>query len=69
MVLLSVSKQALRCFLNRREPKSKVILHKLVTETRDTAFKRYNVGDTFGVTCGADKTNNQGQLAVKICLV
>lgn len=50
------------------ESKNKVILSELETETHNTAFKGYNLKDTFsstfGVTCGADKTNNKGQPAV-----
>ena len=45
---------SLRCFLNRME---------------STAFKGYNLKDTFwstfGVACGADETNNKGQPAIK----
>ena len=51
------------------ESKNKVILSELETETLDSAFKGYDLKDTFwstfGVTCGADETNNKGQPAVK----
>ena len=59
---------SLRCFLNTMESKNKVILSELETETLNTAFKGYNLKETFwstfGVTCGAE-TNNTGQPAVK----